>query len=514
MAKLLDLLSRGYFPKELPPPFSTEPFAVAVCFSTATLPASFEDPKLDASLCYHNLARVGTLRRRLAIPNPILHYRLCKAIQDNWAQLDTFMRGACLSRSIPIPGSWGERALVRLRNPADLILDRAEVRTTSRYLLKTDISRFYHSIYTHSIPWALHGKDYAKKHRGDPILGNIVDRHIRNSQSQQTLGIPVGPDTSLVIAELLLASIDKTLVAEIGNLRGFRYVDDYELCFESRSDAEAALDLLQVLLGHYELALNAAKTQILEFPLCLDREWASELRGFEFRPGTAAQATDLVRFFDRVAILAQENPDGSVLGYAIRRLEGETIHAKNMKLLVDLLLHCALIEPRTLPVVLRHIQHYTLLGFPVDRSKVGEVANNLIGYHAPRGQSSEVAWALWALIVSEQNITPTAAEAVSKMDDSVVALLALDAFNRGLVPSGLNTSSWQPFMDEKELYGEHWLLSYEANVKRWLSSSTGTDHVKNDPNFWYLKLKGVSFYDPSASHGAITTTVLSYEAGI
>ena len=31
----------------------------------------------------------------------------------------------------------------------------------ARYILKTDISQFYPSVYTHSIPWALHGKAIA-----------------------------------------------------------------------------------------------------------------------------------------------------------------------------------------------------------------------------------------------------------------------------------------------------------------------------------------------------------------
>jgi hypothetical protein len=39
----------------------------------------------------------------------------------------------------------------------------AAVRYAARYVLKTDVARFYHSIYTHSIPWVIHGKAAAKK---------------------------------------------------------------------------------------------------------------------------------------------------------------------------------------------------------------------------------------------------------------------------------------------------------------------------------------------------------------
>jgi hypothetical protein len=52
-------------------------------------------------------------------------------------------------------------------------------------------------------------------------------------------------------------------------------------------------------------------------------------------------------------------------------------------------------------------------------------------------------------------------------------------------------------MTPGELYGSHWLLAYEANVKGWLPSGRSGDHVNNDSNFGQLKAAGVSFYDPA-----------------
>ena len=51
-------------------------------------------------------------------------------------------------------------------------------------------------------------------------------------------------------------------------------------------------------------------------------------------------------------------------------------------------------------------------------------------------------------------------------------------------------------MNADELYGENWLLSYEANIRGWLP--TTPDHVAADPNFGWLKSLGVSFYDLAA----------------
>jgi hypothetical protein len=48
-----------------------------------------------------------------------------------------------------------------------------------------------------------------------------------------------------------------------------------------------------------------------------------------------------------------------------------------------------------------------------------------------------------------------------------------------------------------ELYGEQWLLCYEANVKNWLPSVGPRDHVAADHAFSHLKALHVSFYDTS-----------------
>jgi hypothetical protein len=73
-----------------------------------------------------------------------------------------------------------------------------------------------------------------------------------------------------------------------------------------------------------------------------------------------------------------------------------------------------------------------------------------------------------------------------------VALLALDARARGLARS-LDTGLWETALADEELYRERWLLSYEANVKGWLSK--GVDHVAANATFGLLKSWGVSFYD-------------------
>ncbi len=512
MTIAIDLLAKGYFPRELPPNFVTDNFANAIATNRSTLPNGFNDNSIKANVTVHNLARAGTLRRRLSIPNPVLHFQLCNVIEAHWPSISTHVIASSLSRSVPVIGPPSGRAFIPSQSHSELVLQRARSRATGRFLLKTDVSRFYHSIYTHSIPWALHSKVAAKANRTPALYGNQLDKRLRQSQDEQTLGIPVGPDTSLIVAEIILSSIDQELLRRIPALNGFRHVDDYELCFLSRSEAETTVAALEELLADYELSLNPQKTEIVELPLPLEAPWAAELRTHKVRSASKAQATDINFLFDRAFTLARGYPNASVLSYAISCLRNVTVHPDNWELLQYLLLHCVLVEPGTFLYVTSRLIELSSGGYSLDSGSISRVMNDQIVHHAPRAHGSEVAWAIWTLMRFGISIEPAASNAVANMEDSIIALLALDANARGLIPGGLNTTRWQSFMTKDELYGDNWLLAYEAKIKGWLNSVGGGDHVQADLNFAYLQSKGVYFYDPGRTL-AVTPTGVSLASG-
>lgn len=494
MTNLFDLLSRGYFPRELPPPFETTRFAEVVRDNLSSLPESFTNKK-QGKMARHNLARAGTLRRRLGIPNPILHFNLCQEIEQHWTTVEGHTQQSNLSYSTPVIGKSAGRAVIPKHSQSDLLQKRAHVRGTARFILKTDISRFYPSIYTHSIPWAIHGKQYAKSNRNTSDCGNAFDMWMRNAQDGQTIGIPIGPDSSLIIAETILCAVDKTLLSRLSRSRGFRYVDDFEFGFNTHSEAESGISILQEALAEYELELNPGKTKIIQLPLPLEDSWVAELRSFNFRTKQSSQLTDLLHFFDKAFELMRLNPQKHVLRYAISRLNSEEVNTNNWTVFQNLLMQCINVEPQTFTPVLSHLLNYSNNDYSLDLSSIEQVMNDQICYHSPLNHGSEVSWALWTLMVFNIQITSEAASALSKLEDSVVALLALDAFQRGLVKNGLDLSIWQTYMDQEGLYSDQWLLSYEANIKGWLSSNGITDHVHADPNFNFLKSKDVQFYN-------------------
>ncbi|MCE2887486.1 MAG: RNA-directed DNA polymerase [Pseudanabaena sp.] len=74
--------------------------------------------------------------------------------------------------------------------------DVAAIAFRYKYLIKTDIKNFYPSIYTHSIPWALHDKAVIRqpnKRNDYEFIGNRLDKLFQNANDGCTNGIPIGP---------------------------------------------------------------------------------------------------------------------------------------------------------------------------------------------------------------------------------------------------------------------------------------------------------------------------------
>lgn len=508
---LIDVLERGYFPKELPNPFCTHTFAHVVSCST-TLPSDFTpvlhgyNPRLQqAKASRYSHARGGLLRRPLSICNPLAFYRLARELDQQWVALTPNIQGTPLSSTNPVFSPTGraiQGSQVQSMRPTLAV----ETRLNNRYILRTDISRFYQSIYTHSIPWAIHTKPFAKVNRGMTHLGNRLDVLVRSGQDGQTVGIPIGPDTSLVLAEILMQACDQEIIATLPGVRGYRFIDDYELGFRTRTEAENAFHLLEMILAGFELALNPRKTTVDELPFRLEAPWATHLRSFVIRSTTRSQATDLVTYFDLASELNKKYPDEKVHHFAVGRLRNLIVAPQNWLLFQRLLLNLAVPDPASLPFVLEAICLRVNRGAVPECTEISEALNTILIEHSRLGHSSEVAWSLWACLALSITLSQAATDAVSQCDDSCVALLALHCRDVGLVTGRLNTALWRSHMTPQALYEEHWLLSYEANVKGWLPSIRRRDHVDADPNFSFLKVNNVSFYDV---HQAVPATTIA-----
>src|SRR4051812_48618188 len=196
MATLSSLLGKGFFPRELPPPFNTNSFAIYA----PTVAAGWSNAvKRTWTRCAtHNLARPGGLRRPLKIPNPISYFVLADIIASNWTTIKNHTWTVRLSASRPYVIRRSPRSVVPRYRYSELSRLRALRRRGARYLLRTDIDQFYPSIYTHAVPWALHTKSVCRAALTAPgggatLVGNQIDKALQCMMDGQTHGIPIGP---------------------------------------------------------------------------------------------------------------------------------------------------------------------------------------------------------------------------------------------------------------------------------------------------------------------------------
>ena len=326
------------------------------------------------------------------------------------------------------------------------------------------------------------------------FVGNLFDLIARIGQDQQTLGIPIGPDCSLVIAEIILSAVDAAFL-KTRRVNGFRYLDDYEFGFNMYSEGFQVLADLQGELGAYELHLNPRKSSLSELPRSIEHPSVTELRGFRIGRRKPRLNTYLIRYFSRAYELSRIYPDDSVLRYALGRMRRNAVDQTNWPLYESTLLHIMVVGPGALSTVLDELYRYYQAGYQVNIRKVGDALQLVIREHGSVNHGSEVAWAIWRCLLCGIRLDDQTATQADGMEDSIVAILALYARSNGLISSNVNLSLWASMMTTQSLYEENWLLSYDANVKSWLPSTGVRDHVAVDRKFGVLKQNDVYFYD-------------------
>jgi RNA-directed DNA polymerase len=149
-------------------------------------------------------------------------------------------------------------------------LGSLELSLTYDHTIHTDITDCYGAIYTHSISWALHSKNYAKdpkNRKNKKLIGNIIDTHIQDMQYGQTNGLPQGSVLMDFVAEMVLGYADveifsKIATHEINDYQILRYRDDYRIFTNSSQDGERILKCITEVLIEIGMKLGAAKTKL------------------------------------------------------------------------------------------------------------------------------------------------------------------------------------------------------------------------------------------------------------
>lgn len=504
-----ELLEKGYFAKELPPPFQTKMFAdklttiqaewkiITTAIETAIKADKevFKEKFWESKWVVHSIPKVGFSRRLLGIPNPFHQSILAKSIADKWTIIEAIFSKSTITNSKPIKDTTGNRALKSFKTFGEFKKECLINSFDKLFEVKTDVSRYYGTIYTHIIPWIIHTKATAKAKRKDAtLLGNLLDKNLREGNSGQTLGIPIGPDTSLVIAEIIGCTLDEMVQKKFKtSIKGFRYIDDYYIYCESQADAEKVFKFIQSIFTEFQLDINEEKTKISKSPFPFETDWSIELGTFTFRKHPQSQQTDIERFVSVAFKNAKNNPKDSVLNFAISILKNIPLFDESWKLYQSLILKIALTEPVTLPVVAQILVSHRP---KVEKLKVKSVVENIIKEHTPKGHHFEVAWALWICKEFDIKLPDTIAELIFNSNDVVSILIALDLKKNGFINSTVSTSHIEADLTTESLMNEKWLLTYEAITQGWVSTPK-IKTIKDNEYFGLLHKNNVQFYDIS-----------------
>ncbi|MDP3886204.1 RNA-directed DNA polymerase [Hydrogenophaga sp.] len=494
------LLSRGFFPSQVPPAFSTR--LLASQLSTLQADWSINKPKAKAPSCkpeIFSVARAGHQRRITSLTNPVPQVFLATFIGRHWADFLKHYRKSRLSGSHPRFLPSGDRAacipsMQRLHERK--ILESAGF----KYMLRTDVSRFFPTVYTHSVPWALHTKTAAKKNRNitPKYFGNLIDQALRQGQDEQTMGLPIGPDTSHIIAESIATSVDLLLKNSLKLWpAGFRYVDDYFLFFPTIAEAENALAVLSRALKEFELQINFEKTKICPVSELVDDYWSHQLRSFEIAKDGKRQRSDIHHFFELAKDLAAKNADENVMTYALKRASSILIRHENWDAFEAHVCHVALSHPNTLQTVSQIFATYKFHAYTLNKGRTGRTINALVAEHAALGHHSEVAWCLWMCKELDIKLESANVDLVATMQSSICALLLMDLAVAGKLSKSPKETFWRSIDGEDSLREEMWLVCYEAGIRGW--GGFTNIRVANDEYFKRLHALNINFYDSEAT---------------
>jgi hypothetical protein len=573
---ITDIIERGYFPKELPPPFNTLDFAknisvvlhdwniifrnnTDVSGQNFVLPqnpgetqADFRKRKKahrDTFIAKYNSSKgavysisKGKLSRRfLQIPNPKHFALLAEKIEANWIDFENIYNLSNYSKSRPVPDA-KRSVTVKSKGVANFRSDLLNISSGKRILVKVDISKFYPTIYTHTIAWALLGKNLAKsyfkqKANIDTLIaqGDLnaalfkasegIDAALRNCQERQSIGIPIGPDTSHIISEAIACRIDNILESNFSGigLKAARYFDDYFLYVSSKDEADKVLKGLQLILNDFQLEINESKVQIKEFPFSIEDDFAYALFQFEFKVTNLTNS--LKHYFSLVWGCAEKNPKNidTIFKYSLRVFEFKTItiHPKSWKVFEDLLLKSALLEPSILDIVTRILLTYQSYIDADSKTKLKDLICNIINEHSLIKHNFEISWILWIAKTFQIEIEEETANVIINTKDSIANLILLDLIkNTTLVKGNPQISNLEADLKDDILFSENWLLAYESVKKGWLTPVSPT---LLDDNLFFKKLKdlNIEFYNPvnqlttytiQGQQGTSNTSTQQYES--
>jgi hypothetical protein len=478
---LLDaLLRHNYLPtqrtscEELPPIFSASRFTKEVAVElNAQTPRGGGYDQVE-----YRLTRFNNISRPLSLPHPLAHAKVCLSIYDNWSHIEYITSNP---NSIIKPQSHSDGRIIIMDYDTTVSKTTRNLSQSfgMRYKVHTDISNFFPSIYSHAIPWALVGFDEAKEKKPPKYKHewfNKIDEMLRLSRRGETQGVAIGPATSNVFSEIILARIDERLSKKY---EFTRYIDDYTCYCESEDLAQEFIRQLSEELSAYKLLLNIKKTEVVKLPDAISPDWVTEL-GTRIPSTTVVNSYQALQFLDFAVALSQKHAEGSVLKFAFKSLVKKDLTLSAKCDVFDYGMALSFYNPVLFPLLESLLEDTSLF------SEIGASPkfNRLIQEHSRLFRSDGMCWGIYFLSLVKGEIEEVTAQKVMDTGDALSILM--------LYWSGQHLDKVKVFcvsLDKDDYYklDNYWLLLYQLFVDDVI------DNPYSDSVFDVMKKFGVSF---------------------
>ena len=484
------LLDHGLFNEKIPPCFSSAGLTHIVLETMGKLLDEPDELKLKKAIakCAHDYVRYEALRdsnipRHLGIPHPQAYAVQALAIYKHWKAIAIHCNAPHSTFSRIYVRHVGDGKIFEMNYKGDERFqfeeDELGWMSGAQFTVTADIATCFPSIYTHSIPWALHGKEAAKK--SDNLIdlaGNLLDRCTQATRERQTNGLLIGPHASNIISEIILTQIDADLQKK-GYRKVYRHVDDYRFYATSFEEAERFIKDLGLALRAFEMSLNEKKTKISPLPSPSDEDWILALNRFHFS-NDELKFSEIRSYLDLALTCGQALGKSTPLNYAIKvlakthprknpgapdEITPRSLSLRAKRMYVQEAMNLALAYPYLVPLTDEHVfapyWHDGVL------AKIADFSTELIKIGLQKLYPDTIAHALFLAL--KHNVV------IDLKDDQLIEVIALDDCvanvllleyallrKRKKIASGVKIRANDLLKADARERDKHWLLAYQV----------------------------------------------------
>ena len=483
----------GFFAEAVPPCFTSKGIADNIQSILSSIKANAKEAgsskKNTTAPIELSTYKNEISRRVLSVPNPEAFLRMVKLIAENWSDIQSYAQSDNSLSPITYMRSYGEGDLLEEINSenireanrvkSDFVEGQKNCIQASigfQYRLKVDIANCYPSIYTHSITWAICGKKEAKRlllmgdkqRKQEPALvqkayslGDCLDAFMRFQKNNETNGIVVGPFTSRIFSEIILASLDNKLREEGFVFR--RYVDDYKFYFRSESDASESVKTIEKVLSEYNLNLNLSKTEIKQFPY---EQISSLKQSFD-----SAMARDGIFGVLNEAALFHVSGEKGAYKYALKYIRNHQLPTDAFPLVFPLLVNIMLLDPKYSKYVIQFMKKNKSI---INTDELQNVINIELRNSLHLQLQQETLLFMYMIHELKLNVAADNLLSILSSENDLAIIIALDMWthhNNRVIRTREEARRINKAAEElaKELSlekyeGSRWLLLYESEV--------------------------------------------------